>query len=71
MVKTGGAALAFIEDLRDRTYPQYQADAEALRLFVAAKTGAAVTELLPWNRGYWAEKRRVELYSLHSAELRP
>jgi oligopeptidase A len=71
MSKKGSTALAFIEDLRDRLDRQYRADDEALRLFVAAKTGIDIPEVLPWNRAYWAEKQQDELYSFNSEELRP
>jgi oligopeptidase A len=69
MSKTGHAALAFIEDLRDRIDGRFREEDEALRRFFAAKTGREA--LMPWDRPYWSVKQQTELFQFDSESLRP
>jgi oligopeptidase A len=70
MAKSGQNALSFIEGLRDRVEKQFHEDEVALKQFIFTKTGTKVTEVMPWNRNFWSNLLRKELYSFDSEVLR-
>lgn len=71
MAGNGESALAFIENLHQRVLPGFQADYRQLGQYKAAKTGAPVGLLEPWEVAYWAERQRKENYDLDDEALRP
>lgn len=71
MAKTGGSALAFIENLHTRIQPAFIAEHKQLAQYKAAKAGQPVSQLEPWEVGYWAEKQRQENYDFDEEALRP
>jgi oligopeptidase A len=71
MVKSGAAALNFVEQLHDRVERRFLQDDEDLKAYIATKTGEVLTEIKPWNRAYWSRALMKELYDLDSEVLRP
>ncbi len=71
MAKSGESALQFIENLHARIQPAFLAEYKQLAQYKAAKSGAAVSALEPWEVAYWAEKQRQENYDFDEEALRP
>jgi oligopeptidase A len=71
MAKTGTGALSFVENLHSRILPAFHADFRQLAQYKAAKTGAPVDGLEPWETAYWAERQRKENHDLDDEALRP
>ena len=71
MAKSGGAALAFVEDLHRKTKPHFDRENAELEAYKAAKTGGATGPLKPWELAFWAEKQRREKYDFDTEALRP
>ncbi|MDH5490402.1 MAG: M3 family metallopeptidase [Myxococcales bacterium] len=82
MARSGAAAQAFIEDLRDRTEIAFRAENAALEAFRAALSeeaggadgeddGEDVPTLRPWDVSYYAEKQRLAQTRFDEEELRP
>ncbi len=71
MAKNGQRALAFIEDLKNRSLGAFRRECDELEAFKAAKTGAPAGPLKAWELGYWAEKMRRERYAFDEEILRP
>jgi len=71
MAKNGKTAIDFIADLHRRVKPAFDQDIAELEAYKADKIGQPVDRLQPWETGYWAEKRRMELFDLDEEELRP
>ena len=69
MVKTGAAALAFVQGLAERTEPYWQEEIEALTAFARDKLGLEGLE--PWDVPYVTEKLRKAKFDLNEEELRP
>ncbi len=69
MVKTGAAALAFVQGLAERTEPYWQEEIEALTAFVRDELGLEGLE--PWDVAYVTEKLRKARFDLDEEELRP
>ena len=69
MVKTGAAALAFVQGLAERTEPYWQEEIAALTAFARDELG--VGELEPWDVPYVIEKLRKAKFDLDEEELRP
>ncbi len=65
MAKTGGAAQAFLRDLRAKTEPAFHRENEALRVF------SGLPSLEPWDTAYYAEKQRAAQYAFEEEDLRP
>ncbi|MDQ3521160.1 MAG: M3 family metallopeptidase, partial [Gemmatimonadota bacterium] len=68
MVGNGAKALAFEEDLTERTRPFWSQEVEDLTRF--ART-VGLESLEPWDVAYVAEKLRRDRYDLDEEELRP
>lgn len=71
MAKNGAKALHFIEDLHQRIEKPFQKEIQSLEDYKAKKTNASPSPFQPWEMGYWAEKRRKELFNFDEEELRP
>ncbi len=68
MAHTGAQAQQFVEGLRQKTAPFFQAENDSLAE-VARNHG--VDDIKPWDVGYLAEKQRLEMYDFDEEELRP
>jgi oligopeptidase A len=64
MAHTGARAMAFLEDLKNRTDPAFARENAELESFAGRK-------LNPWDIGYFAELRRRKLYEFDEEQLRP
>ncbi|MBK1876764.1 M3 family metallopeptidase [Pelagicoccus mobilis] len=71
MAKSGGKALAFVEDLHDKAKPFFDKDFEELESFVAEQTGQPKDRLELADLSYWSEKLRQSKYDFDEEELRP
>lgn len=65
MAHTGAKAQEFLEHLREKTIPFFEAENAQLREFAGGR------ELQPWDVAYYAEKLRQKLYDFDEEELRP
>jgi oligopeptidase A len=71
MAKTGGRALQFLADLRQKTEPHFSRENEELLAFRRQIEGFAAPPLEAWDVAYYAEKQRQALYDFDQEELRP
>ncbi|MCH8475790.1 MAG: M3 family metallopeptidase [Opitutales bacterium] len=71
MAKSGDEALAFIEDLFERSEEAFRREARELEDFKASRTSGSQTPLEPWELIYWAEKQRQAEYDFDEEALRP
>ncbi len=71
MARDGACALKFVEDLHDRIVDGFLRECAELQAYKTARTGEEPRPLQPWETGYWAEKRRKELYDFDDEDLRP
>ncbi len=71
MAKKGDAAIAFVDDLRERTESWYHAENDRLLAFRRKLEGTQAPELQPWDLAYYSEKQRRALFDFDEEELRP
>jgi len=71
MAKTGINALAFVEDLHNKTKAAFDQENEELMAFKAESTGQEPTALHPWEFAYWSEKLRLSRYEFDEEQVRP
>ncbi|MEO0324096.1 MAG: M3 family metallopeptidase [Myxococcota bacterium] len=71
MARSGGAAAAFVEDLRERTAPAAAAEEAELLAFRREREGPDAAALAPWDVAYYAEKLRKERFAFDDEALRP
>ena len=71
MAKSGATALAFVEDLHQRTKPFFDVETEELEKYKAQVDGGESGAMEPWEIAYWSEKRRKAEYDFDDEELRP
>lgn len=71
MARDGESALSFLEGLHGRITEEFRQETRSLCEYKAEKTGQACDMLEPWERSYWAEKRRKECYDVDDEALRP
>ena len=71
MAKSGAKALAFIEDLQEKTKPAFDREVEELQAYKASVTGEDVGPLNQWEVGYWSEKLRKDRFDFDEEILRP
>ena len=71
MAKSGATALAFVEDLHQRTKPFFDVETEELEKYKAQVHGGESSAMEPWEIAYWSEKRRKAEYDFDDEELRP
>ena len=69
MAPSTEAVLAFLNDLADRSVGQARRELEELRAYARDEHG--VSELEPWDVGYYSEKLRIHRYQISQEELRP
>ena len=70
MAKSGATALAFVEDLHQRTKPFFDVETEELEKYKAQVDGGESSAMEPWEIAYWSEKRRKAEYDFDDEELR-
>jgi oligopeptidase A len=71
MAKSGAAALAFVEELREKTEPAFRREQEELLAFRRRLEGPEAPELEPWDVAYYSEKQRQALFDFDEEQLRP
>lgn len=71
MAKDGARAVAFVDDLANRTRSAFERENIDLNEYRKKKEGPNAPALQPWDVGYYAEKLRLELYNFDEEELRP
>ncbi len=69
MVGSGGAAVAFLDDLYARTVPYWQQEMSTLAEYAASELG--LEQLEAWDNGWAMEKLRRATLDFDSEELRP
>ncbi len=69
MAKSGAAALAFVDELIEKTRAAFAREKDELLAFVRAEGGP--TNLEPWDVSYWAEKARKAKFDFDGEALRP
>jgi oligopeptidase A len=69
MAETPEQVLGFLNNLAVRAKPQAERDVQDLRDF--AKEECGVTEMSPWDLGFYSEKLKQQRYSISDEELRP
>ncbi|KAH0792328.1 Oligopeptidase A [Histomonas meleagridis] len=71
MAKTKENAMKFVDELHDKIYNPFMKEFERLVQYKSSKTGIKETEIFPWERLYYIEKQRKELYDFDEELLRP
>jgi len=71
MARTGGHALAFLEDLKAKTERRFNEENRELLEFRRSIEGPNTPDLAPWDVAYYAEKQRAALYAFDEEALRP
>ena len=71
MAKTGDAALAFVEDLREKTEEAFRREFERLSAFRRELEGPDAPALESWDIAYYAEKQRKAHFDFNEEDLRP
>lgn len=71
MAHDGATALRFIDDLRERARPGFEAERAQLQAFRAQLEGPSAPPIAPWDLAYYAEKQRLALYDFDEEALRP
>ena len=61
--------LDFLDHLAERAKPQGEKELQELRDYCEKEFG--VTELAPWDIGFYSEKQKQHLYAINDEELRP
>ena len=71
MAKSGDRAIAFLEDLYQRSAEAFARENTALQEFKASLTSGTGGPLEPWEIAYYSEKERKAHYDLDEEDLRP
>ena len=71
MAKTGNAAFAFVEDLREKTEEAFRREVESLYAFRKELEGPDAPQLEPWDVAYYTEKQRKAQFDFDEEDLRP
>ena len=71
MAHTGARAMAFLEDLKQKTEARFREEDRELLEYRRSLEGAQAPELQPWDVAYYAEKQRAALYDFDEEALRP
>ncbi len=71
MAKTGGKALAFLDELRSVTLPHFERENQELWDFRRELEGSDAPALAPWDIAFYAEKLRNKRYDFDEEQLRP
>ncbi len=70
MVKNGGTAIKFLEDLKTGLQPKYAAELEEFRQLKIKETGDASTTIHVWDWRYFANMLRKTKYNVDAEQLR-
>ncbi|MEK6900396.1 MAG: M3 family metallopeptidase, partial [Nanoarchaeota archaeon] len=68
MAKNGGTALAFLQDLKDKSADNFQQEFKELQEFTSQSEGSKF-KLAPWDLAYYSEKLRAAKYNFEEKEL--
>ncbi len=71
MAKRGGEALAFLQQLEDRSRPAFERERSELQAFRNELEGADAPPIQPWDVGYYTEKLRKARFDFDEEVLRP
>lgn len=69
MAENPQQVLDFLDNLAERAKPQGEKELQELKDFCKQEFG--VTELAPWDIGFYSEKQKQHLYAINDEELRP
>lgn len=69
MAENPQQVLDFLDNLATRAKPQGEKELQELKDFCEKEFG--VTELAPWDIGFYSEKQKQHLYAINDEELRP
>ncbi|OOH89675.1 oligopeptidase A [Pasteurellaceae bacterium 15-036681] len=69
MAESPKQVIEFLEDLAQRSKAQGEKELAELRAFVEKEYG--VTDIEPWDIGFYSEKQKQALYAINDEELRP
>ena len=69
MAKTPETVIAFLDDLREKSYPFALRDVKEIQDY--ANQNGFEGSMMPWDFSYWSEKFRDEKYSLNDELLKP
>lgn len=69
MAENPQQVLDFLDHLAERAKPQGEKELQELRDYCKKEFG--VTELAPWDIGFYSEKQKQHLYAINDEELRP
>jgi thimet oligopeptidase len=70
MVKTGDAAIKFLEDLKTGLQPKFDAEQEEFRQLKAKETGDANAKVNVWDWRYFANQLKKQKYNVDKEQLR-
>lgn len=71
MAKNGDTAMKFVDGLHDKVEKQFKEEYESLIKYKSEKVGHEVKEVFPWERAYYSEMKRKELYDFDEESLKP
>nr|MCU0229452.1 M3 family metallopeptidase [Bryobacterales bacterium] len=71
MAKRGGDALAFLQQLEDRSRPAFQRERDELQAFRHELEGPQAAPIQPWDVAYYTEKLRKARFDFDEEILRP
>ena len=69
MAENPQQVLDFLDNLAERAKPQGEKELQELKNYCEKEFG--VTELAPWDVGFYSEKQKQHLYAINDEELRP
>ena len=69
MAENPQQVLDFLDHLAERAKPQGEKELQELKDYCEKEFG--VTELAPWDIGFYSEKQKQHLYAINDEELRP
>ncbi|BFU59173.1 MULTISPECIES: oligopeptidase A [Rodentibacter] len=69
MAENPQQVLDFLDSLAERAKPQGEKELQELKDYCEKNFG--VTELAPWDIGFYSEKQKQHLYAINDEELRP
>lgn len=69
MAENPQQVLDFLDNLAERAKPQGEKELQELKDYCEKEFG--VTELAPWDIGFYSEKQKQHLYAINDEELRP
>ena len=70
MVKSGGAAIKFLEDLKTGLQPKFAAELEEFRQLKIKETGDANAQIHIWDWRYFSNQLKKQKYNVDAEQLR-